>query len=99
MHSCLSRLARLERPESVCSAVMLVRSGPVRNSVTEAGFTLSSMLAHPFKPLHSVVESPLIQDDVDRLGVLIVRRAEYTEEGSAHLEEALRERVGLAMRI
>lgn len=59
----------------------------------------SSILTHPFKPLDSVLESQIVQDEPDRIRVKIVRRSDYTDEDSVHLVDALRERVGPGIRI
>ena len=59
----------------------------------------SSVLTHPFKPLDAVLESQILQDELDLIRVKIVRRPDYTEDDSRHLVAALRERLGTAMRI
>jgi phenylacetate-CoA ligase len=68
--------------------------------VTPEGKLLSSsVLTHPFKPLDSVEESQLIQENTHLLLVKVVRRPNFTEQDSAHLVTALRERLGPTMRI
>jgi phenylacetate-CoA ligase len=59
----------------------------------------SSVLTHPFKPLDSVLESQIIQEEPDRLQIKIVRRSDFSDEDSAHLISALRARVGPTMHI
>jgi phenylacetate-CoA ligase len=59
----------------------------------------SSVLTHPFKPLDSVLESQILQEELDRLQVRIVPRSDFSEKDSAHLISALRDRVGPTMHI
>lgn len=59
----------------------------------------SSVLTHPFKPLDSVLESQLIQEEPDRLQVKIVPRSDFSDADSAPLISALRARVGPTIRI
>ena len=59
----------------------------------------SSVLTHPFKPMDAVQESQIIQEEVDLLRIKIVRRKGYSESDSTNLIAALRQRVGLSMRI
>ena len=65
----------------------------------EGKLVSSSVLTHPFKPLDSVEESQIIQEQIDCLKIKILRREGYSENDSAHLISALRERVGPTMRI
>src|SRR5207245_2815260 len=49
--------------------------------VTPDGRHISpSVLTHPFKPLHNIRESQLLQWDRDHIVVKIVRRPQYTDE-------------------
>ena len=59
----------------------------------------SSILTHPFKPLHSVIESQIVQEDIDRLVVRIVKRSDYSEKDTQFLITELKKRVGEDMRI
>lgn len=59
----------------------------------------SSVLTHPFKPLDAVRESQILQEETDLLRIKIVPREYYSEKDSAHLIEAIRNRVGRKMRI
>lgn len=65
----------------------------------EGKLVSSSVLTHPFKPLDAVLESQIIQEEIDRLKIKIVRRENYSEEDSQHLIAALRERLGTSMNI
>jgi phenylacetate-CoA ligase len=65
----------------------------------EGKLVSSSVLTHPFKPLDSVQESQIIQEEIDLLRIKIVRRKDYCGRDSAHLIAALRERVGPTMHI
>ena len=59
----------------------------------------SSTLTHPFKPLHQVARSQIIQEAPDHIRIRIVARAGYGEEHTRHLIEAMRRRLGAAVRI
>jgi phenylacetate-CoA ligase len=65
----------------------------------EGKLVSSSVLTHPFKPLDSVLESQIIQEEPGRLQVRIVRRSDFSDKDSAHLISALRARVGPTMHI
>jgi phenylacetate-CoA ligase len=65
----------------------------------EGKLVSSSVLTHPFKPLESIQESQIIQEEIDLIRVNIVRREEYSKDDSKHLIAALHERVGPRMRI
>jgi len=58
-----------------------------------------SVLTHPFKPLDSIEASQLVQTDLDRLVIRIIRRPEYSPADSEHLVRELRARLGQDMRI
>jgi phenylacetate-CoA ligase len=53
-----------------------------------------SVLTHPFKPMHNIEESQIIQERPDELVVKIVRRADYTERDETMLLSAFKERLG-----
>ena len=65
----------------------------------EGRLVSSSVLTHPFKPLNSIIESQIVQKEIDLLRIKIVRREDYTENDSALLVSALQERVGPKMHI
>jgi len=54
----------------------------------------SSILTHPFKPLHSIAESQIVQEDRDNIVVKIVRRETYSQADSDFLLSELRKRIG-----
>ncbi len=56
-------------------------------------------LTHPFKPIHSIEESQLIQETLTDVIVRIVRRPNYTKADERRLEEGLRERLGPDVRL
>jgi phenylacetate-CoA ligase len=58
-----------------------------------------SVLTHPFKPLDAIEASQLVQTDLDRLVIRIVKRPEYSDADSAHLVRELKARLGADMRI
>jgi len=65
----------------------------------EGKLVSSSVLTHPFKPLDSVLESQVIQEQIDLLRIIIVRREGYSNYDSNQLIASLRERVGPTMKI
>ena len=58
-----------------------------------------SVLTHPFKPLDAIEASQLVQTDLDRLVIRIVKRPGYSDADSAHLVRELKARLGADMRI
>lgn len=58
-----------------------------------------SVLTHPFKPMHNIVESQIIQETVDELVVKIIRNAAYSDKDEQTLFFAFRERLGEQIRI
>jgi phenylacetate-CoA ligase len=54
----------------------------------------SSVLTHPFKPLHTIRESQIIQTDYDQILIKIVKGEGYSDSDTAHLVSALAERLG-----
>ncbi len=59
----------------------------------------SSTLTHPFKPLHRVEKSQVIQEAADLLRIRIVPRPGYGSADTEHLVREMKLRVGEAMRI
>jgi phenylacetate-CoA ligase len=59
----------------------------------------SSVLTHPFKPMHNIEKSQIIQEDYGRLLIKIVRRPGYSDSDSQQLVHAMRQRVGDHMHI
>lgn len=53
-----------------------------------------SVLTHPFKPMHNIIESQIIQEEVDKLIVRVVRGKRYSQEDENKLLAAFRERLG-----
>lgn len=53
-----------------------------------------SVLTHPFKPLTSIAESQIIQDDLDHVRVRLVAGAEFNEHDEHSLVQGLKERLG-----
>jgi len=51
-------------------------------------------LTHPFKPLHAVAESQIIQEDREHIRIKIVRLANYEDKESEHLLREIKKRVG-----
>jgi phenylacetate-CoA ligase len=58
-----------------------------------------SVLTHPFKPLHSVEESQIIQKDYDFILIKIVPRDDFSQADEHHLVSALKARIGSQTRI
>ena len=68
--------------------------------VTPDGRHISpSVLTHPFKPMHHIRESQIIQVDPERIVVKIVRRRGYTDDDTRQLLAGLRERLGENMHV
>ena len=92
-----------------CSACTCGRGFPVMRNVTtkqEAIVTLPdgrlispSVLTHPFKPMHNIAESQIIQEQVNELIVKIVKRPAYTSADEAMLVAGFHERLGRDVRI
>ena len=59
----------------------------------------SSVLTHPFKDLHHVRESQIIQPDREHILVKIVKDAGYTDDETKKLLEGLSQRLGAEMKI
>ena len=59
----------------------------------------SSTLTHPFKPMHNIRESQIVQSEPDRIVVKIVPRPEYTDEDTKQLVTGLQERLGDGVRV
>jgi phenylacetate-CoA ligase len=59
----------------------------------------SSTLTHPFKPLHRVEKSQIVQEALDRLLVRVVPRPGYGDEDTRHLIREMQRRVGKDMHI
>ena len=54
----------------------------------------SSVLTHPFKPMHNIEESQIIQEDLHNITVKIVRTLSYSENDSKMLIKSMKERLG-----
>lgn len=59
----------------------------------------SSVLTHPFKPMHNVEKSQIIQESPDEILIKIVKRTNYTDNDTKHLLSEMHNRLGHAMRI
>jgi phenylacetate-CoA ligase len=53
-----------------------------------------SVLTHPFKPMHHIVESQIVQEQVNELTIKIVKGAQYSQDDELRLLTAFRERLG-----
>jgi len=58
-----------------------------------------SVLTHPFKPLTSIEESQIVQEELDRIIVKIVPGRAFSMDDRKHLVKELRERLGDEVRI
>ena len=58
-----------------------------------------SALTHPFKPLNSIRESQIIQEDVDHMLIKIVRKDGYDDSDTQRLLSEMKARVGDDMHI
>lgn len=53
-----------------------------------------SVLTHPFKPLHNIVESQILQERTDELKVSIVKESGFSSDDEDKLVSAFQERLG-----
>jgi phenylacetate-CoA ligase len=53
-----------------------------------------SVLTHPFKPLTSIIESQIIQEDLDRVCIKLVASSEFSSQDEQSLIHGLKERLG-----
>jgi len=68
--------------------------------VTKDGrFISPSVLTHPFKPLHSIKLSQIVQEEPDRVVVKIVPDERFSDADAAQLRSALQQRLGAEMRL
>jgi phenylacetate-CoA ligase len=68
--------------------------------VTRDGRYISpSVLTHPFKPLHTIKMSQIIQEDLDSLCIKIVRGDDYSDKDTETLLSAFKDRVGPSMKV
>jgi phenylacetate-CoA ligase len=58
-----------------------------------------SVLTHPFKPMHSVEESQIVQEDYDRVVILVKPNARFTEAEREHLIREFGVRLGAGVKI
>ncbi|MBZ5496012.1 MAG: hypothetical protein LAP85_06375 [Acidobacteriia bacterium] len=58
-----------------------------------------SVLTHPFKPMHNITESQIIQESLGELTIKIVKRDGYTVEDEKALLSAFYERLGGQIKI
>jgi phenylacetate-CoA ligase len=58
-----------------------------------------SVLTHPFKPLHNVVESQIIQEDLEHIRIKIVKRETYNNGDSKFLLDEFKKRLGAETKI
>jgi len=59
----------------------------------------SSILTHPFKPMHSVAESQIIQEDREHIRIKLVVLSSYTDADAKYLLNELGKRLGGGMKI
>ena len=62
-------------------------------------FISPSVLTHPFKPMHNIEKSQLIQESHDHLLIKVVKRDGYTEKDTEVLLREMHKRVGEKMRV
>ncbi len=66
--------------------------------VTSDGRMISpSVLTHPFKPMHNIEKSQIIQEDIRQIVIKIVKRPDYSENDTRILLTSFKERVGSDM--
>jgi phenylacetate-CoA ligase len=57
-------------------------------------YVSSSILTHPFKPLHGVAESQIVQEDREHIVVKIIKGPTYQDKDTTYLIRELKSRVG-----
>jgi phenylacetate-CoA ligase len=68
--------------------------------VTPDGRMISpSVLTHPFKPMHNIEKSQIIQEEMNHIIIKIVKRPGYSENDTQTLLASFKERVGNDMDI
>jgi len=68
-------------------------------TTTDGRLISSSILTHPFKPMHNVAESQIIQEDRRNITIKIIRRPSYNDEDTEYLLEEFKKRVGNDMNV
>lgn len=68
-------------------------------TTADGRFISPSVLTHPFKPIVNIVESQIIQEDVNNLRIKIVRGPGYSNSDTASLLQAMQRRLGAEMQI
>lgn len=58
-----------------------------------------SVLTHPFKPMHNILESQIIQEDIDQITVKVVKNQRYTKVDEEKLLSGFTERIGNQMKV
>lgn len=58
-----------------------------------------SVLTHPFKPMHGVEQSQIIQEDYDRITIKIVPNAQFRSDDAKHLIREFKARLGDDMHV
>lgn len=58
-----------------------------------------SVLTHPFKPMHSIEQSQVVQEDYDQITIKIVPNEKYQPAESEHLVREFKARLGEDMQI
>jgi len=84
------------------------RELPLMNNVTtkaedivttkDGRYISSSVLTHPFKPLQSIAESQIIQENIESLTIKIVKKPGYNDEDEKHLLTEFSRRLGSEMK-
>lgn len=68
--------------------------------ITPEGKYISPIvLQHPFKPMHSVVESQIVQEDISNLTIKIVKTPGYSGQDTEYLQKELHKRIGDKIKI
>lgn len=63
-------------------------------ALSDGRFISPSVLTHPFKPMHSVEQSQIVQEDYDRIVIKLVPNASYKAEEGRYLIDEFRKRLG-----
>jgi len=97
-------MVALKKDECICG-----RKFPLMEDITtkaediittkDGRYISPSVLTHPFKPLHNIMESQIIQEDKEYILVKIIKDKHYSEDDTRKLLDGLQQRLGMDMKI
>lgn len=88
--SCGRKLVLLENIATKAEDIVVTKEGRLISS---------SILTHPFKPLHNIEKSQILQEDYEHLVIKIVKKPGYTDDDTKQLCEGIQKRIGQQINI